>query len=189
MPSLLIQMSHYRVNIREECIICVNLLKGETFMTQISQAGKIIPAEGKAGEELHQHSIWANGHTPEPCAVVIFGATGDLAQRKLLPTLAHLTLDHPLARPFCVVAYARRPLDDEKWRAMALESIKKYAPEDDEFDEEHLKKFASCLFYCQGDVDADEGYKKLSDLLQKLDQEHGTAGNRIFYLSTPPELD
>ncbi len=158
-------------------------------MTQILQAGKTVAAEGKAGEELLQHSIWSNGHTPEPCAVVIFGATGDLAQRKLLPTLAHLMLDHPLATPFSIVAYARRPLDDEKWRAMALESIKKFASEDDEFDDEQLKKFASCLYYCQGDVDTDEGYKKLADLLHKLDQEQGTAGNRIFYLSTPPELD
>ena len=64
---------------------------------------------------LKQHAIWQEGHTPEPCAVVIFGATGDLAQRKLLPTLAHLMHDHPLPEGFCIVAYARKPLNDEKW--------------------------------------------------------------------------
>ena len=52
------------------------------------------------GGKLQQHSIWQNGQPPEPCAVVIFGATGDLTQRKLLPTLAHLFHDHPLPEGF-----------------------------------------------------------------------------------------
>lgn len=138
---------------------------------------------------LQQHTIWQNGHPPEPCAVIIFGATGDLAQRKLLPTLAHLWHDHPLPEGFCVVAYARRPLNDEQWREMALGSLKKYMPEDDQLDEEALQAFEKKLYYCQGDVDTDEGYQKLAALLSKLDREQDTGGNRIFYLSTPPELD
>ncbi|GAC1455958.1 MAG: glucose-6-phosphate dehydrogenase [Ktedonobacteraceae bacterium] len=138
---------------------------------------------------LQQHSIWQEGHKPEPCAIVIFGATGDLAQRKLLPTLAHLMHDHPLPESFCIVAYARKPLNDEQWRAMALESLSKYMPEDDKLDSEGQQAFAKKLFYCQGNLDEDAGYHKLSELLDKLDKEQDTKGNRIFYLSTPPEMD
>jgi glucose-6-phosphate 1-dehydrogenase len=121
--------------------------------------------------------------------VVIFGATGDLTQRKLLPTLAHLFHDHPLPEGFCVVAFARRPLDDEQWRAMALESINKYMPEDDKLDEAAQKAFAGRTFYCQSDFNDREGYYKLADLLERLDRERGTRGNRLFYLATPPETD
>lgn len=143
----------------------------------------------QVGTSLHQHSIWQEGHTPQPCAIVIFGATGDLAQRKLLPTLAHLMHDHPLKEGFSIVAYARRPMNDDQWRATALESLSKYMPEDDRLDEDAQKAFAQKLFYCQANLDDDEGYKKLSDLLDKLDKEQDTQGNRLFYLSTPPEMD
>jgi glucose-6-phosphate 1-dehydrogenase len=139
--------------------------------------------------KLQQHTIWQDGQTPEPCAVVIFGATGDLTQRKLLPTLAHLFHDHPLPEGFCVVAFARRPLNDEQWRAMALESINKYMPEDDKLDEAAQKAFAQRTFYCQSDFNDREGYYKLADLLEKLDKERGTRGDRLFYLATPPETD
>ena len=138
---------------------------------------------------VQQHSIWQEGHTPEPCAIVIFGATGDLAQRKLLPTLAHLMEGHPLPEGFCVVAYARKPFDDETWRAMALESLNKYMPEDEQLSSQAQETFAKKLFYCQGNLDDDAGYQKLSELLDKLDREQDTKGNRIFYLSTPPEMD
>src|SRR5450755_4329728 len=72
------------------------------------------------GAKWKPHSIWQDGHRPDPCNIVIFGATGDLTQRKILPTLAHLMHDHPLPEGFCIVAYARRPYTDEQWRAIAL---------------------------------------------------------------------
>ncbi|GCE12581.1 glucose-6-phosphate dehydrogenase [Tengunoibacter tsumagoiensis] len=140
-------------------------------------------------EHLKQHTIWQDGHLPEPCTVVIFGATGDLAQRKIYPTLAHLMLNHPTPEGFCIVAFARRPFDDEKWRAQVLTSIEKYMPEDDKLDDAEKKTFASRLFYCQSNFDDREGYQKLSDLLDKLDSEQNTSGNRLFYLATPPDTD
>src|SRR5579884_2438393 len=97
---------------------------------------------------LKQHKIWQEGHEPEPCAVVIFGATGDLTQRKLLPTLAHLWHDHPLTL--------------EQWREMALKSINTYMPEEDRLGEAAQKEFAQCLFYCQSNFDDREGYEKLA---------------------------
>ena len=133
-----------------------------------------------------QHSIWQDGQTPEPCVVVIFGATGDLTQRKLLPTLAHLAHDHPLLERFSVVAFARRSLTHEQWRAMALESITKYIPKDDQLDAEAQRAFARNLFYCQSDFNDRDGYGRLADLLEDLDNERGARGNRIFYLATPP---
>ena len=136
-----------------------------------------------------QHSIWHNEQPPEPCAVVIFGATGDLTQRKLLPTLAHLFKDHPLQQPFSVVAAARRPINHDQWREMALRSINTYMPEHDKLDDAAQRAFAACLFYCQTDFADREGYTRLADLLDQLDREQGTQGNRIFYLATPPDTD
>ncbi len=138
---------------------------------------------------LKQHTIWQDGQQPEPCAVVIFGATGDLTQRKLLPTLAHLFHDHPLPQGFSIVAFARRPMNDEQWRGMALDSINKYMPEDDKLDSKTQHDFAQRMYYCQSDFNDREGYQKLADLLDKLDSEKGTQGNRLFYLATPPTLD
>jgi glucose-6-phosphate 1-dehydrogenase len=138
---------------------------------------------------LQQHSIWQDDQQPEPCIIVIFGATGDLTQRKLLPTLAHLASEHPIPQSFCVVAYARRTMSDQEWRAMALDSINKFTADGEKLDEKTLKTFAQSLFYCQGDVDSREDYQKLADLLDRLDEEHGTRGNRLFYLATPPDLD
>jgi glucose-6-phosphate 1-dehydrogenase len=97
--------------------------------------------------------------------------------------------DHPLKEEFCIVGYARKPLDDEKWRAMALESLSKYMPADDQLNDEAKAEFASKLFYCKGDLDNGDDYHNLAALLDRLDKEQDTKGNRIFYLSTPPELD
>src|SRR6266702_4194178 len=91
---------------------------------------------------LKQHSIWQDEQPPEPCAVVIFGATGDLTQRKLLPTLAHLFKEHPLQQAFSVVAVARRPMSHEQWREMALHSINTYMPKHDKLNEKSQRAFA-----------------------------------------------
>ena len=136
--------------------------------------------------ELKQHSIWQNGQIPDPCVFVIFGATGDLTQRKLLPTLAHLFHDHPVPQPFSIVAFARRPMNHEQWRGMALDSINKYMPEDDKLDSRAQQEFVQHLYYCQSDFNDREGYQKLANMLDLLDEEKGTQGNRIFYLATPP---
>lgn len=138
---------------------------------------------------LKPHSIWQDGQTPEPCVVVIFGATGDLTQRKLLPTLAHLAHDHPLPESFKIVAFARRPMNDEQWRKMAVDAINKYMPEDDKLDSNAQEVFARNTFYCQSDFNDREGYGRLADLLDRLDRTQGTRGNRLFYLATPPTTD
>ncbi len=138
---------------------------------------------------LKQHTIWQDGQQPDPCTIVIFGATGDLTQRKLLPTLAHLTKDHPLPQGFSIIAFARRPMNDEQFRGMALDSISKYMPEDDKLDKKQQEAFAQRIFYCQSDFNDREGYSRLADLLERLANERGTEGNTIYYLATPPSTD
>ena len=154
-------------------------------MTQQVQQSQQVQSKGAVAH----HTIWQDGQVPESCAIVIFGATGDLTQRKLLPTLAHLFAEHPLPQSFCVVAFARRPLNDDQWRTMAINSIKEFMPDDEKLDDKAIQAFARKLFYCQSDFDDRDGYTKLADLLEKLDEEQGTGGNRLFYLATPPTLD
>src|SRR2546423_10303829 len=129
-----------------------------------------MPQEVHPANALKQLTIWQDGQHPEPCSIVIFGATGDLTQRKLLPTLAHLFHDHPLPQGFSIVAFARHPMNDEQWRSMALESINKYMPEDDKLDSAAQKAFAQRMYYCQSDFNDREGFQKLSDLLGRLDR-------------------
>jgi glucose-6-phosphate 1-dehydrogenase len=80
-------------------------------------------------------------------------------------------------------------MNDEQWRGMALESINKYMPENDRLDNEAQHNFAQRMYYCQSDFNDREGYQKLAELLDKLDREKGTQGNRMYYLATPPTLD
>ena len=121
----------------------------------------------------------------EPCVMVIFGATGDLTHRKLLPALYNLALEHPLPAGFSVVAFARRPYTDETFREQALESINHHSRQKP-VNPQVWESFAAGLHYLQSDFHNPEGYEKLNNLLNKLDQERGTGGNRLFYLSTPP---
>ncbi len=124
-------------------------------------------------------------HSPEPCAMVIFGATGDLTHRKLLPALYNLALEHPLPAGFSVVGFARRHYSDDEFREQALESINLYSRQKP-INPQVWESFASGICYLQSDFHDLKGYERLNTLLNTLDQQRGTSGNRIFYLSTPP---
>jgi len=124
-------------------------------------------------------------HSPEPCVMVIFGATGDLTHRKLLPALYNLALETPLPAGFSVVGFARRPYTDEQFREQALESINQYSRQKP-VNPQVWESFASGIHYLQSDFHNPSGYEKLTEMLNKLDHERGTGGNRIYYLSTPP---
>jgi len=124
-------------------------------------------------------------HGTEPCIMVIFGATGDLTHRKLLPALYDLALEHPLPAGFSVVGFARRPYSDEEFREQALESINQYCRQKP-VNPQIWESFASGIHYLQSNFHDAKGYEKLGTLLNTIDQERGTSGNRIFYLSTPP---
>jgi glucose-6-phosphate 1-dehydrogenase len=125
--------------------------------------------------------------SPEPCVMVIFGATGDLTHRKLLPALYNLALEGFLPPGFSVVGFARRPKTDEQFREEMRAAINQFSRRR-AVDESVWESFARGLFYCSSTFDDPEGYYRLRDLLARVDQERNTGGNRVYYLATPPDF-
>src|SRR5258708_19531520 len=103
-------------------------------------------------------------HSPEPSAMVIFGATGDLTHRKLLPALYNLALEHPLPAGFSVVGFARRPYSDDEFREQALESINLYSRQKP-INPQVWESFASGICYLQSDFHNLKSSKSLNTLL------------------------
>ena len=122
---------------------------------------------------------------PDPCGLVIFGASGDLTRRKLVPALWHLSQQDRLPRSFTLVGVARTDLDDDSFRAQmrqALEDIVGHgAPE-------RMNAFMEQLFYVCGDYGDPTTYTELASRLKVLDSQRGTQGNRCFYCSVPPQV-
>ncbi len=121
---------------------------------------------------------------PDPCIAVIFGASGDLTKRKLLPALFHLEQGGLLPKEFAVVGVARRPLGDE-FAADMREGI--IAGGGVEENDPKLGPFIDRVKYHAMNFDDDGGYDGLKSLLADLDKQYGTKGNRLFYLATSPE--
>lgn len=123
---------------------------------------------------------------PEPCTMIIFGATGDLTHRKLIPALYNQALERRLPPNFNMVGFARRPYNDETFQQEALNSINKFSrrrPADPTVWEQLGKH----IHYVQSDFTNPDGYKKLAEVLDQIDETNGTRGNRLFYLSTNPD--
>jgi glucose-6-phosphate 1-dehydrogenase len=124
---------------------------------------------------------------PDPCTIVIFGASGDLVQRKLIPALYGLAADKSLARKFAVVGFARTPMSDEAFQAKAAESTRD-SSDSGKVEEDVLKTFAQSFSYVSGDYDKPEGFQKLAKHLDEIDKKFQLGGNRLYYLATPPEV-
>ena len=120
-----------------------------------------------------------------PAIIVIFGATGDLTARKLLPALYNLSYDGELPSHFACVGFARRDKTNEMFREEMKKGIDAHS-RNRPADPELWPHFAEHVYYHVSNFDEDEGYQKLKTLLHELDAKHGTKGNRIFYLSTQP---
>ena len=124
---------------------------------------------------------------PEPCTMVIFGATGDLAERKLGPALYNLQLGGFLPPEFTVVGFARRPLSDEEFRDHLRKGVDEHSrnrPAKDSIWE----SFSRSVAYHSGEFHDPSAYVELEKLLERIDRDRGTAGNRLFYLAVPPSL-
>ena len=126
--------------------------------------------------------------TPDPCVIVMFGATGDLAHRKLYEALYNLSVERRLPTSFAIVGFARRPLTDDQFRESVKVSVEQYGRNKPSQRPSAWTAFAQGLFYVQSDFDKPEGYKTLASKLEEVDKQRGTMGNRIFYLSTPPDF-
>jgi glucose-6-phosphate 1-dehydrogenase len=121
-----------------------------------------------------------------PAIVVIFGATGDLTTRKLLPALYNLAYDGELPSQFACVGFARREKDQKQFRDEMKEGLDKFSRHKP-VDPDLWSHFSEKLYYHQSEFDDDKGYESLKAFLKELDVMYGTHGNRIFYLSVQPK--
>lgn len=141
-------------------------------------------------ENLDIHPLEEKGRslkTLDPCILLIFGATGDLTARKLMPAIYNLGKEGLLPSHFVCVGVARREKSHEQFRAEMQENISSFSrtkPIDDLF----WNSFKEQIFYHQSKFDEDDGYEKLNIFLKELDSRYNTKGNRIFYLSTQPKF-
>ena len=122
------------------------------------------------------------GHT-----LIIFGGSGDLAARKLIPALYNLERNALLSSSLAVVGLGRRPMDHGSYRARQHEATTRFS-RTGKPDPELWNAFQQGLYYVRGDFSAHAGYEKLKLELAEIEARHGTGGNRIFYLATQPSL-
>lgn len=140
--------------------------------------------------ELSTHPLeepGVSGRFIDPCIIVIFGATGDLTARKLLPALYNLAKDGQLPAQFACVGFARREKTHDQFRNEMKDAIKSFS-RSKPIDESLWNNFKEHLFYHVSEFHDEQGYQRLSGFLQELDARLGTKGNRVFYFSTQPSF-
>ena len=133
-----------------------------------------------------QNSNSRPGKTADPCVMVIFGVTGDLAKRKLFPALYNLAKQELLSREFAVVGVARSPMSDDEFRKRISAEMKEFAT--DALDQDLWEWFIRRMHYVDGDFPDKNLYSKLGETLKKVDQDHSTHGNYFFYMATAPDF-
>jgi glucose-6-phosphate 1-dehydrogenase len=122
--------------------------------------------------------------TPEPCVLVIFGASGDLTQRKIMPALYSLAFRRRLPEHFAIVGVARSESSTEEFIAQMEEAVKEHGR--DEFRSDVWESLAEGMRYLPVDLSDDASAAAASEMVTELDRERGTAGNRVYYLAVPP---
>ena len=135
-------------------------------------------------DELFTCRLNAERKAVEPCSIVIFGASGDLTARKLIPALYHLFKDKQLPSAFRVIGFARREKTDDSWRAelrAALEQFSRTQP----VDETVWTEFAKNVVYCLGDLTDTAAYVKLERMLNAFGHP-SLRNNLLFYFATSP---
>ena len=129
----------------------------------------------------------SQGRRPHACVVVIFGASGDLTKRKLIPALYNLALEKRLPERFAVVGYARSDMTHEMFRDKMREAVQEFSRTGLK-DESVWLEFANTLYYVRGGYDEAEGFQKLKDFVDGFDRGSRVLPARVFYLATPPDL-
>ncbi len=122
-----------------------------------------------------------------PCILVIFGATGDLTARKLMPSIYNLAHENRLPAAFACVGFARREKSREQFQQEMESSVRQYG-RFKPINEKIFKDFKEQIYYHQSEFDDDAGYESLRESLENLDEKLGTRGNRVYYLATQPSF-
>jgi glucose-6-phosphate 1-dehydrogenase len=124
--------------------------------------------------------------TPDPCVLTIFGASGDLTKKKLLPALYALAFRRLLPPRFAVVGVARTEESDDDFRERMKKAVQEHAR--DEFRDEVWESLAESMRYVATDFSDEGGEDEVARTLSELDEERGTGGNRVYYLAIPPSV-
>ncbi|MEO6693969.1 MAG: glucose-6-phosphate dehydrogenase [Ignavibacteria bacterium] len=123
---------------------------------------------------------------PDPCIMVIFGASGDLTKRMLIPSLFKSYQENLLPKNFTIVGFARKDLNDESFRLSLKESNKDFGMTKTH-DEKVWEDFSKNLYYVKADYENIDSYKHLKSELDRIDTEKKTGGNRLLYMAIPPD--
>jgi glucose-6-phosphate 1-dehydrogenase len=124
----------------------------------------------------------------DPCLMVIFGASGDLTKRLLVPSLFSLYCDGLLPEAFAILGMAMDDFDDASFRGRMSSDVRAYLRRGDAFDEKAWERFAANIHYQQGNFDDADAFTQLRQTLVSLEARHLTSGNILFYLATPPSV-
>ena len=121
----------------------------------------------------------------DPCTIVIFGASGDLTKRKLIPALYNLAMEGLLPDELAIVGFARRDIGTDNFRSKMREATAEYAG--GKLDAKVWASLESRIYYVRGDLDTREDYRGLQTEIAALETKHRTRGNVLFYLATAPD--
>jgi glucose-6-phosphate 1-dehydrogenase len=121
---------------------------------------------------------------PDPCSFVIFGVTGDLAHRLVIPALYNLAASNLLPEKFCIVGVARRGTSNAELTDSLVKGLHQFATRP--VDERLARRLLDCVTSIEADPGDPSTFDKMSEALDKLEATHQTGGNRLFYLATPP---
>src|ERR1700730_17022208 len=120
---------------------------------------------------------------PEPCSFVIFGVTGDLAHRLVIPALYNLAAADLLPDKFCVVGVARKGMSNDELRDSLLKGLRQFATRP--VDEAIAQRLLQCVTGIEGDPNEPASFDAMRERIEKLEANRSTGGNRLFYLATP----
>src|SRR3989449_11234864 len=125
--------------------------------------------------------------TPDPAVMVIFGASGDLTARKLMPALYNLALNRYLPSGFSVIGVADTPLSEDDFRGHMTDAVQKFS-RTQPVDRAVWQSVAEGISYVRMSFDDPDAYGRLAAELERMDRERGTNGNRVFYFATAPQF-
>jgi glucose-6-phosphate 1-dehydrogenase len=154
-------------------------------MTEAAAAQRVGTRDGQRPEENPLLEGLEVRRAPEPCALVIFGASGDLTRRKLLPAIYALAVRRLLPERFAVVGVARTEQSTEEWIAHMEDAVREFAR--DKLRDDVWKELAAGMRYVSTDFASEEGEDAVAGALRDVDEERSLGGNRVFYFAVPPD--